>query len=73
MTSLEFDRKDWEALHEFISAANEARLVIKRACDKGKQQISTNQEAIQNLLNQDIPPAVWLKLGGILSDRLKGD
>lgn len=71
MIPLELGKADWEALRTFIEAANEAREAIRRAVGRGSQQVSVKNEAVHRFLEQDVPPVVWLKLGGLLADVLK--
>ena len=73
MITLELDKRDWRSLHAFIAAASSARSSILRAVEKGKQQVTVQDDAIKNFLAQDVPPEVWLKLGGLLADKLKGE
>lgn len=73
MIALEMNRSDWERLQAFIRAANDVRSVVRSAVDAGKQQVSVNDAAVKHWLSVDVPPDVWLKLGGLMASSADDD
>ena len=71
MLTLEMDRGDWERLADFVRRANVVRTSMSKADDDGKQQLSMRDAAITEFLGCDVPPEFWLKLGSMLSEKLR--
>jgi endonuclease YncB( thermonuclease family) len=45
---IEMERQDWQALADFINAANDAKTEIEAAIADGKQQVSVKKKAIES-------------------------
>jgi len=71
MLALEMDREAWERLAEFVGAANQVRLVMAKAEDAGKQQLTMRDDSIKEFLTVDVPPDFWLRLGSLLNEKLR--